>query len=122
MSTMKKKTELQKIQDSLLALSGVRKRLWQVVDGRPPFENADIKDKLKALIGLTNIELEALEDARRAELYLLLCNRVPLKEAVDAISEKYGISRKQLYDDWQRRDTWGKNIGQEKEDRQGKAD
>jgi hypothetical protein len=104
---MKRKTKLEKIQDALLALSEARRQLWKVVDSESPFKNADIKDKLKAIIRLKNVELESLEYTRRAELCFLLSDGATLNEAVDAIHEKYNVSRKKLYSDWQQRDTWG---------------
>jgi hypothetical protein len=52
------------VQDTLFGLTELRARLWKVVDGEPPYDEADIKDKLKAIIELVNLEFRTLEAAQ----------------------------------------------------------
>ena len=55
---------------------------------------------------MVTIKQQELEK-RRNDFYNLMARGIPLQEAVNAISNEYGVSPKTLYGDWRQRELWG---------------
>jgi hypothetical protein len=53
--------------------------------------------------------------ARRTDLLSLLSKGIKLKDAVDTLSEKYQVSPRDVYHDWEKREQWTRQITRQKD-------
>jgi hypothetical protein len=76
------------VEDTLFRLSELKRRLWQVADARDPFADAGVKDRLKALIALADIEHRGLQAAQSLGMVNREPVRIELEQTAEAINDR----------------------------------